>query len=490
MKLFFSDYFDLKRDVVESYGAVDVSLISDIPLFIDPFLIFHSEKSEYKKLHSQIIDYLFFLKSKAGDDLGVGELTAWFKFSEVRQNWLGYSSENNEGRGLWLDFARKLNRNLGDILPGFGQEKITASPHLEKLCLIEKGVGRDGISDFTTNLIKGYLLEYTQKFAITYLKPEQITETAVDRAVFNRSLSKWMPSSYKLPKFKRDFVLLTPEDILTKKDVWINKNDLSERLYFLPNAVENEQLRAEINNYLRSLLTAGSTDKEYKDAVRKAVIKYPILMDVYIKQQEESGDDAVIISKAEVGDVKLMFNIGAKKAVNFLEKLNFYSLPENSFSEALEKIAVLKKFIETDGYKLFYSENGKIISEREEDLDLLYRLIWRADKLRRADLNPQTDHGRGPVDFAVSIGANDKTLVEFKVGSNTKLKKNLLKQLDTYREADTANNNSRKIYTITYFTDEDEKRVKKMLQELKLNNKDWVVLIDARRNNKPSGSNA
>lgn len=489
MKLFFSDYFRVERKTIEDYGAIDVSLISDIPLFIDPFLIFYSERVEYKNLHSQIIDYLFFLKSKANENLDVGELRAWFKFSEVKQNWFGYSFGNNEGRGLWLDFARKLNKNLNRIFSVEGRQ-ITESPHLEKLCLIEKGVGRDKISDFTANLIKQYLLEYTQNFATKYLKSEQIVEKSIDRAFFDQNLARWMPKTYKLPKFGNDYVLLTPEDILTKKDVWINKDDLSGRLQFLPEGVENDELRAEINNYIRSILTPDATNKEYKEAVRKAIVKYPILMDVYIKTQEENGDQAVKISKAEVEDVKLIFNDGAEMAVNSLERLDFYKLPDNSYSEALDKALVLKKFIETDGYRLFYNSHRKLITEREEDLRLLYKLIWRADKLKKADVNPETDHGRGPVDFAVSNGAQDKTLIEFKIGSNTQLRRNLLNQVEVYKLADVANNESRKVYVITYFSKKELVSITGVLSELKIAKEEWIVLIDARNDNKPSGSNA
>lgn len=48
---------------LKNYGAVDISLINDLPLFIDPFLLFGSEKEEYKAIHRKIIHYLFFLKA-------------------------------------------------------------------------------------------------------------------------------------------------------------------------------------------------------------------------------------------------------------------------------------------------------------------------------------------------------------------------------------------------------------------------------------------
>ena len=53
LKLLFSDYFNISSDVVESYGALDICVNSDLPLFIDPFLLFASEKDEYQKLHTK-----------------------------------------------------------------------------------------------------------------------------------------------------------------------------------------------------------------------------------------------------------------------------------------------------------------------------------------------------------------------------------------------------------------------------------------------------
>ena len=36
--IYFSDYFSVLPDTIEEYGAFDVSLINDLPLFVDPFL--------------------------------------------------------------------------------------------------------------------------------------------------------------------------------------------------------------------------------------------------------------------------------------------------------------------------------------------------------------------------------------------------------------------------------------------------------------------
>jgi hypothetical protein len=58
MKLCFSDYFEVSEEALDQYGAFTISLVSDPPLFIDPFLLFNSDKPEYRRLHDSIIDYL------------------------------------------------------------------------------------------------------------------------------------------------------------------------------------------------------------------------------------------------------------------------------------------------------------------------------------------------------------------------------------------------------------------------------------------------
>lgn len=42
--VYFSDYFGVNIDDIDEYGAINISLINDLPLFIDPFLLFNSEK--------------------------------------------------------------------------------------------------------------------------------------------------------------------------------------------------------------------------------------------------------------------------------------------------------------------------------------------------------------------------------------------------------------------------------------------------------------
>ena len=193
-KVYFTDFYNVQEKTLEDYGAFNISLLTDLPLFIDPFLLFHSEKPEYQELHQGIIKYLCFLRdnhTKISSNKGL--LEAWFYFREVKQTWLGFSKAGNKGRGLSKDFADSLIFAFDQLLKNFGNEIISSGSHLEKLCLIGNGVGRDMISDFVTNLVKEYLLEYTQTFALSITHRQDISfdifNSAGEIQLFDNSLA-------------------------------------------------------------------------------------------------------------------------------------------------------------------------------------------------------------------------------------------------------------------------------------------------------------
>lgn len=116
----FSEIFEVDKNILEQEGFVDVSLLCDLPLFVDPFLIFGSQKEEYLELNNEINRYLLFLKKKAiQHEIHSGLLKSWFTFSEVYNNWLGYCKFGNKGSGLGPKFAKNLYYNLKNKLDNF-----------------------------------------------------------------------------------------------------------------------------------------------------------------------------------------------------------------------------------------------------------------------------------------------------------------------------------------------------------------------------------
>ncbi len=488
MPNFFTDIFGVPTQTLDDYGALDVSLVADLPMFVDPFLLFNSDKPEYQELHNQIVRYLKFLRDKSETGtISEGLLKEWYCFKEIKQNWLGYCELGNNGSGLGLDFAKALNTSLHLLFPDLGEEKVTKGTHLEKVCIIKDGVGRDNISDFATNLIKKHLLDYTQQFAFEHLSEHQRKMRIVERVTFDYGFEKWVPAKYVLPFYKGDHIILTPKDILTKDENWINQNDLVDKFDDIAASIPDQQLRSTISNYFYKRLEHDRdkepTKAQRREAALQALNEYPLLVDYYIKHKEESGNEATSLSEEKLLFVQLLFNQAVRELTSLLPS-DFYILsPVGTYEEAHKRLAYLKHVIEDQGGHRWFFAAGKPI-RREKDLHVLYRLVWYGTK---HDFGAEADDGRGPVDFKISYGAKDKSLVEFKLASNTQLKSNLKKQLELYQTASDAQHG---IKAIIYFTDEDLIRVNGILAELGIKGHKDVVLIDCRADNKPSGSKA
>ncbi len=141
----------------------------------------------------------------------------------------------------------------------------------------------------------------------------------------------------------------------------------------------------------------------------------------------------------------------------------------------------LKHVIENnDGYRVFYLD-GKPV-KRESDLHTMYRLTWYATAF---DVNAEVNNGRGPVDYKVSKGKRNASLVEFKLASNSSLRRNLEKQVEVYAKA---SQTEKSIKVILYFCETELEKVTKVLCDLKIQDREDIVLIDAGRDNKTSGS--
>lgn len=485
LRIYFSDYFAVSPELLDEYGTFNVSLHSDLPLFIDPFLLFNSQRSEYRALHDGIIKYVAFLRAKSSAGaLTDDQLRAWFMFSEVEQTWLGFSRNGNRGRGLGMKFARALNKNLNTIFASFGEEQLTEGSHIEKLCLVESGVGRDNISDFTTNLIKEYLLDFTQTFARDNLPPTHRKRFGIPKVRFNYSTESWESAVYELPAVDGDYVVLCPKDVLTKDDTWINRGDLINDYDQITASVSSGQLRAQINNYFAKVLPEQPTEPEWRDAVALVYREFPELIEYFIRLKEENGDRAQALSDLKVALSSRLYVTQVREFAHLLNvSTPFYTTPDNTYAEARAKVLFLKNVIENNaGWRLFYID-GKPV-RKEDDVQILFRLTWHASP---SSVTREANDGRGPVDFKISRGSADQTLVEFKLASNSQLKRNLKHQAEIYMAA---SGTDRAIKVIVYFSDGELEKLQSMLRDLELSDNPDVILIDARSDNKLSASKA
>lgn len=475
-KLLFSDYFEIDKKFLEEYGALNICLTADLPLFIDPFLLFASNKFEYQKLHTEVVEHLIFLKEHAIDSSDKNVNLSLFRFPEIKQNWLGMSKYGNDGKGLGRKFARSAITAFNGFYRNFGEEDVTEDSHIEKLTLVKSGVGKDFISDFTTNLIQEYLLEYTEKFASKYLDKTQIKEFSI-RCRFDKTTKTWQPRKFKLPYLFRekngDFIILTPLDILTIDDATINNDDLISSFSNVTRSLENESLRSSINDFFRSHLPQKPSKDNRLEAIYRTIEKFPELVDYYIKLKEDKKENIGPVTLAKIEELKSKLLDALTPLCKLLDdNSEFYKVFPNSYDEALKRAIFLKEVIENnDVYRIFYYNNRPIA--KEDTIQRIFRLTWYASPF---DVNSEVNNGRGPADYKISFGSGDSSIVEFKLAKSSSLKKNLLNQTDIYKVASKSAND---ISVILCYTSLELRKVNKTLKEIGKEGHENIIIIDA-----------
>lgn len=306
----------------------------------------------------------------------------------------------------------------------------------------------------------------------------------MNKVKFNYTTESWQGKSYTLPFINRDYIILTPKNLLTRHDLWINKDDLYDDFDNIPETIPDRQLRAQINNYFESLLHEDASEKEINKAKLDTINYFPQLLDYYIRYKEKNGDKASSTSSYKVQAAEIQY---IKQIQSLSEELKrksgFYDNKGKTYEEAMQRILFLKDVIENkDGYKYLYHQSKPI--ENENDLQILYRLTWYATDL---DVNREVNNGRGPVDYKISKGRKDATLVEFKLAKNTKLEINLKNQVEIYKKA---NNTKSAIKVILYFNEKEKAKVEDILRKLRIKSSSNIVLIDGSKENKVSASKA
>jgi hypothetical protein len=481
----FCEYFGVTKNKLDKADFFNISLISDLPLFIDPFHLFYSDNKEYEALHDEIIKYLSFLRDysirKSGQALKEADIDLYFRFPEVKQNWLGYSYLGNGGKGLGKKFATALNENFYKLfstgIPG----------HLEKLTLVADRVGKDSISDFTTNLIHAYLAKVTEDFAKDNIRKDKLGNFTIKKAEFDYKHEVWKHKTFKLPKFENDYVLLTPKELLTKEETWINRNEFLEKFDEIPYAMSNKALQAQLIKYFNAKLTEYSEQREDKKTgeitfVRTAKTKrlaaidtikeFPQTVDVYIEKKEKAGANAKKISESYVKETE---QFKENQYTHFITSVTGYQKVPNTYHEAKTRAIYFKECVETDLYVDFYDEKGTPASEDWIQRQFIY--VWGGSI---SDVYREPVKGRGKSDFVVSRGSADKCIVEFKPAYSSSLEKNLEHQLDAYKKLHKAQHG---LWIIIVFNNDEFQKVQLLIKKLKLNIED-IVIVDARRENK------
>jgi len=255
----------------------------DLALGIDPFLLFKSRDPILSQLHSTILtafNHGLELIRKGQTD----EARRLFDFPEVSEIGLGYTKKGKRGSGVGEYLSELVTETLAES-PSLLERGVR---HIEEMQLVSIGIGPDRVSDIAANLLKQFLIEYTQKQC-------EIWEISVASGIpiehiFDTENFSWQDSYVDVPvsPYDKSPILLVPRRIVRTLP-WINYDDFF-RMEFAA-YLRAKRVRGRIGNKRQSVLRSTETeiDKEKVVQVTRAEIER---VDRYVSVKEATASAA------------------------------------------------------------------------------------------------------------------------------------------------------------------------------------------------------
>lgn len=143
----------------------------DIPLYIDPFLLWKSKAFSENCLHTALVDnfnYLGYLykngRQKEAENILI-------QASECSAVGLG-TSKSKQGKKI----GKRVASDILDVFRSVPQISTDGFSHIEEIQLLVDKISKDRISDFTGNLLSSHLRDYTIDQCEQYHIPIESTE--------------------------------------------------------------------------------------------------------------------------------------------------------------------------------------------------------------------------------------------------------------------------------------------------------------------------
>jgi hypothetical protein len=222
-----TDYYDLPLTQETADFAIPF-LDEDIPLYVDPFLLWKSPAQSEKALHTALIAAFNGITRIAATDHSRA-IDTLIALSECQEIGLG-AGKTRSGRRIGRDTADEILRVVA-ALPDVERQGIE---HVEILQLYIDQISKDRISDFTCSFLKSHLIDYTIAQASAVGVPMQ----RVRIEVFDYGTMRFTVEELELPVNPLDGkpLLFVPKRWL-RYAPWISFDD-----FFVKMVEQNDQL--------------------------------------------------------------------------------------------------------------------------------------------------------------------------------------------------------------------------------------------------------
>lgn len=270
-----NDYYNIPITQEEVDFAIPF-LEDDIPLYVDPFLLWKSPSLQDNSLHTVVtnsFNHLGWLLSNGREGEAIAILKESSECSEVG---LG-SSKDKKG----LKIGEKAAIDILSLFTDIPQLSKSGFTHFEEIQMYIQGISKDRVSDITCSFIKSFLIDFTlensEKYAIPLFKTENIR-------VYDYRNNKFKEETLSLPQNPENGapILLVPKRWL-RYVPWINYEDYFE-FYFIKNIddkIEKGELgRVKILNFNRQNYGIVQTYVKAKERIQADCINDPLFRQI------------------------------------------------------------------------------------------------------------------------------------------------------------------------------------------------------------------
>ena len=209
--LYFNEYFNLKTNP-EDLEFINIPVNTDIELYIDPYAISKTVGLWYVDANNLIIDFFDKLLITIKNEDEEEALRLLDKLGEPNETHFGLSENKPEGCGIGKEQAQDLLKKL----KGSKAIQTGSLSDLSDCELLIPRIGSDKISDITTNIIRGKLIEFTEEQCRKHGIPVTATKS---NFYWDAPQNKWEQRIAMLPYYHEEPIILVPKKIAKERTI-------------------------------------------------------------------------------------------------------------------------------------------------------------------------------------------------------------------------------------------------------------------------------
>jgi len=461
-----NEYFGIREGAYKKKGVFNPVIGVDSLFFIDPLLLSKTSvpelKNGLKKVRKYFSDVVLLIK--------INNLKARQKafnkliFRELKGVGIGYGNSSDDGSAVGPGLALKLLHTAEELI----EMGITNPAIFEVMGLFEDNFGPDRLSDALIRILRNDLFEYTERIT----KEFGIKDTII---------LKTYEKDYTVPchPLKEKPIIFIPEDILRDLPVAHDYSQIADLAIF------NEELRERFNRLIAPCFITEKGKKPTKKEIKKYLLGDKDNISILVKAYESCSPSSYDFNADPAG-----LYLWLEKARELVKQnpIKIISHPKDKDLTNIVQdiIYAFKGFIENKGgWKSLYDNKKKPLNESHAR-HFFYATAVLYCKACDIDISPESDAGRGPVDFKLSRGHSNKIVVEVKLTSGN-VRQGYEKQTRIYQKSEEA----KESYYLVVMVTESSKALEDILElckEEEENGKSHPVIIQVDGREKLSAS--